>query len=68
MKNSRADRQTWVSYARFDKVPEEGQAQSQEVWEAPMSVYCNSAQEYDKFAAEALRQKGFRFLGRGPIN
>ena len=57
------ERQCWVSYVRYDKVPSEGEAQSIEVWEAPMGVYCTSAAEYDKLAAEALRSKGCRFLG-----
>ena len=65
------DRQSWVSYVRYDKVPAEGEAQGNDVWEVPMGVYCASAGEYDKRAAEALRQKGLRFLGSltpKPIN
>ena len=57
------ERQCWVSYVRYDRIPGEGEEQSVEVWEAPMGIYCTSAVEYDKLAAEALRQKGLRFLG-----
>ena len=48
---------------RYDRIPDAGEEQSKDVWEAPMGVYCTSAAEYDKLTAEALRQKGIRFLG-----
>ena len=56
------ERQCWVSYVRYNKISGEDEAQSQDVWEAPMGVYCASAGEYDTLAAEALRDEGLGFL------